>query len=110
MVAVDLTAALGAVMGAFGVAAAYTPPSPPGAAAMAVTALARREDADLVVGGGRRGRTARGVFEILAADLAAPAKGGRLVLAGGEAWVVTDEPEMADPDRKVWTLRCELEA
>lgn len=99
----DPSAALGAAFAAFGVAAVYTAPTP-GAAGVAVTVVARREDEGAQFGAGRV-TAARGLFEVRAAELALPEKNGTLALPG-ETWRVEAAPEKLDPDRLVWTLRC----
>lgn len=96
--------ALDAVFAAFGVAAVYTPPIPD-APGVDVVTVARREDQAAQFGGGRV-LAAPGLFEVRAAELASPpVKGGTLDI-GTDRWRVESTPEMLDPDRLVWTLRC----
>jgi hypothetical protein len=99
----DPSAALGGAFAAFGIAAVYTAPVP-GAAGVAVTILARREDEGAQFGAGRV-TAARGLFEVRAAELALPAIKGLLAVSG-ETWRIEAAPEKLDPDRLVWTLRC----
>lgn len=104
----DMSVAIDATFNVFGVAAAYVPPTPPGADSVAVTILSRTNDADLSVGLSRA-RVTAGVFEVRAAEIAEPAKGGTFTI-GAAVWKITDAPEAADPDRLVWTLHCERTA
>jgi len=99
-----------AVEQVFGRAAVYWPPDPPGAPGVACVVVTDMSDAELATRG-LAARFAAGVFEVLADAIPSPRRGGQLAVTVRDettTWVVTDEPEMADPDRKVWTLRCEL--
>lgn len=102
--AVDLTAALDAVEAAFGVEAIYRAPRP-GAPAEPVTVIARREDAELVIGPGRA-MTARGIFELRAGALTDTPQAGGVLTVAGASWRIEGPPEQLDPDRRVVTLRC----
>lgn len=88
---------------AFGVGAIYTPPIP-GATGVEVDVVSRREDQAAQFGVGRV-VAAPGLFEVRAAQLAVPEKDGTL-LVGSDLWVISSAPEMLDPDRLIWTLRC----
>ncbi len=99
----DPSGALDAVFAAFGVAAIYTPPIP-GATGVEVDVVSRREDQAAQFGVGRV-VAAPGLFEVRAAQLAVPEKAGTL-LVGSDLWVISSAPEMLDPDRLIWTLRC----
>jgi hypothetical protein len=103
----DPSVALDAADAAFGTAATYTPPVP-GAAAQGIVVIAGVEDAELSIGPAR-GRTMRGMFEVRRSVLAAPVKDG-VVRHNGIAWQIVELPSMEDPDRLVWTLRCQVAA
>lgn len=101
---IDLTAALDAVDAAFGVAAVYVPPSPPGAAGIDVVVTPARRDSEVSFAGSR-GRASTGVFEVRVSDAWTPVKGGFLTV-GAAAWIINDAPTREDLDGRVWTLRC----
>lgn len=113
---VDLSAALDAVDAAFGAAGVntYTPPLP-GAAAISVVAVAKLEDVSQTIGPGRQ-VSGRGTFEVqtryfeaaAAAVARAPVKDGVLTI-GGVRWIIRELPELLDPERRVYTLRCQRE-
>lgn len=101
----DLSPAVDAAFSAFGLAAVYVPPQ--GGPGVAVTVVQSAED---VTGfaGQRRIMAPRGRFELRAAELGRPERGGMLTI-GGQVWRVTDEPEQPDPERLLWRLSCALE-
>ncbi len=103
----DPSVVLRAADAAFGVEATYTPPVPD-AAARPVTIISSTEDADLTIGQAR-GRTKSGLFEMTASPDITPVKDG-VIRQNGVAWQIVEKPSMDDPDRLVWTLRCQVAA
>lgn len=96
----DFSPAIDAVFDAFGVAAVYTPPTPPGGAAVACTAILRM--ADPTENFGQAGAiVSELVAEIRASELPAPLERGTLVV-GGVTYQVRS-PRRA-VDRLVWVM------
>lgn len=47
------------------------------------------------------------VLLVQAAEIAAPARGGRFVLlVGGRSYVIVGDPALEEPDRAVWSCMC----
>lgn len=93
--------ALDVVFRRFGTAGVYTPPA---GAAVAVTVLSDREDAEATGFAPTKLRGTKASFQVRASEVAAPVKGAALSV-GGSTFAVKDA-YCRDPDRRVFILDC----
>lgn len=99
------SAAVDAGFTAFGRGAFYVPPE--GGPRLAVTVIASRDDVAAALDA-RALTLPRGQFDVRAAEIARPRKGG-LIELGAARWRIADEPQAVDPERLIWRLSCALE-